>query len=159
MKVVEISVTTVNPAVAPLPVNAATAMFNEVNAVRLAEEQRQKEAEAQRKANIPNAIAESGVIGIINDNLVKRGWYSLLLHKDNTNSLNGFRDFEARIPEGGYFSEKYDLVPGVRNRELFDYIINLYRSAGYTIGGYGDYSANYWKIKELTISLPNRSHL
>lgn len=154
MKVVEISVTTVNPATAPLPVDAASAMFNEVNAIRLAAEQRKAEAEAKRKAEIPNAIAQSGIIGIINENLVKHGWYSLLFHKDNTYDRNGFNDYQANIPEGYVFSDKYDLVPGVHNRELFDYIINLYRSAGYKIGGYGTYSANYWKIEELTIQLP-----
>ena len=151
---IEFSVSAVNPTTAPLPINAAQALYNEVNAVRIAEEQRKKEEEAKRKANIPNAIAESGVVGIINTALIKRGWYSLLLHNDPSYRGNGFKDFQAGLVEGRYNQDAYDVVPGVHNDELVNYLINLYKSAGYKIGGYGDYSANYWKNKELSIQLP-----
>jgi len=112
------------------------------------EEDFKRKAEEERKAHIEQNIKNSGIIRKINNILREEGQISITLASTNEKpDINGsywMLDSSDWLPQ-------YRLIPKVTNRELFDYIINAYRKAGYKIGGWGQYSATYWKDEERII--------
>ena len=109
------------------------------------EEIKQKRAEEARVAAIESNILKSGIIRKINEALREHGHIRILLAQDD----NRISNWSWKLDSRSWL--KNDIVKNVRNKELFNYIIDAYRKAGYTIGGYGTYSYNYWKDEERII--------
>ena len=116
-----------------------------MEAIADSDEAKARKAEEARVAAIEDNILKSGIIRKINETLRKHGYVSILLANDN----NCVGDYNWQWDSRSWL--KHDIVKNVRNKELFNYIINAYKKAGYRIGGYGTYSSSYWKDEERTI--------
>jgi hypothetical protein len=102
-------------------------------------------AEEARVAAIESNILKSGIIRKINETLREHGRVGILLAQDDNHVGDWYWKWDSRS------WLKHDIIKNVHNEELFNYIIDAYRKAGYRIGGYGTYSDNYWKDEERII--------
>ena len=110
------------------------------------EEIKRTRAEEARVAAIESNILASGIIRKLNNLLREYGYVDITLaYSDNSNKKN-FLQWDCSS-----YNKENEIVKHVHNRELFKYIINAYKKAGYRIGGYGSYSAGYWKDENRTI--------
>lgn len=117
-----------------------------MEAITDSDEVKARRVEEARIAAIEDNILKSGIIRKINETLREHGKVRILLANSNNNIIN---DYYWRWDSRSWL--KHDIVKNVRNRELFNYVIDAYKKAGYRIGGYGTYSGNYWKDEERII--------
>ena len=101
--------------------------------------------ERRRVEKIESNIKKSNIIRKINNIIREYGECHITLGDFYDNSENKY------WLEWNDTDRDKSIVKNVTNRELFDYLINAYTKAGYRIGGYGWYSANYYKTVQRTI--------
>lgn len=128
-----------------LPLNAINAWRDlELRKQAAAAEEARKKEQA-RLARMEQSIKESGVLGRINRVLAKRGSIEILLAQTDDNA--GWRGERLYLDSSCRASTTFE---GVKDYEMYDWLKNQYRRAGYSVNEYV-YSPSYWKDKLLTI--------
>ena len=113
------------------------------------EELRQKEAaeqakreEIQRKSEINSRIYESKILEKINKALIEWGLCTITIGAFNKSMIYNL------LIELSQFKD--NLIKRVTGQELYDFIYQQYKDAGYEIDRYV-YSSSYWKDECITI--------
>ena len=133
----------------PISVMSAWRKMEHAEEERKAEEARKSEEE--RRALIDQRILASGIIAKLNTMLAKEGRFGIL--RANCDSyFNSYDTWDTLVLDDSWRGS--DFIKGVKNKELFDWLIEHYKAAGYTIGGYGYYSASYYKNEHRLIEFP-----
>lgn len=119
--------------------------FERIAEEKRKEEERKKEEEYLRQS--ASKILNSKLIPAINHALKEKGFCCLTIGNLN----NKIDEANINFYHCSYKSDYWNMIDNLPNTFVFKFLIEQYQKAGYRIGGYGTYSAQYYKDEERII--------